>query len=79
MSDEREYEVGYGKPLKANQFRKGQSGSPKGRPRGSRNLATIFNEVAYSRIPVTIGGGPPRTVRLVEAIITQMGPARLVQ
>ena len=30
--------VGYGRPPKANQFRPGKSGNPKGRPKGSLNL-----------------------------------------
>ena len=33
----KDYEVGYGKPPKANQFPPGQSGNRNGRPKGSRN------------------------------------------
>jgi hypothetical protein len=31
------YRVGYGKPPKRTRFKKGRSGNPKGRKRGSRN------------------------------------------
>ena len=31
------YEVGYGKPPAKNRFKPGQSGNPKGRPRGAKN------------------------------------------
>ena len=39
----RSYEVGYGKPPKKTRFRKGQSGNPKGRPKGAKNKAPALN------------------------------------
>lgn len=35
-------QVGYGKPPTQFQFKKGQSGNPKGRSKGSKNLRTLF-------------------------------------
>lgn len=44
-------------PNKATQFKKGQSGNPKGRPKGGANLSTIIKELEnddydWSLIPV---------------------------
>ena len=38
------YEVGYGKPPEDTRFRKGQSGNPRGRPKGARNKLPALNE-----------------------------------
>jgi hypothetical protein len=56
-----EHVVGYGRPPKATQFKKGQSGNPKGRPKGSRPVGAVLQEILGQRIAVTENG---RTRRL---------------
>lgn len=46
------YQVGFGKPPKNSQFRKGVSGNPGGRPKGSRNLATILQDILQETVVV---------------------------
>lgn len=38
------YEVGYGKPPEATRFKSGQSGNPRGRPKGARNKRPALHE-----------------------------------
>jgi len=69
--DERDYEVGYGKPPRHSQFRRGQSGNPRGRPAGSKNLATLVNEALNEPVIVVENGGR-RKISKREAIIKQL-------
>lgn len=45
-----EYEIGYKRPPKTSQFRPGQSGNRRGRPKGSRNIRTELRDVAYETV-----------------------------
>src|SRR6185295_13336146 len=42
-SDEK-YKVGRGKPPLSTQFKKGQSGNPAGRKKGSQNISTVLHK-----------------------------------
>lgn len=49
------YEVGYRKPPKRTQFRPGQSGNPRGRPKGTKNLKTDLMEELGQKIMIREG------------------------
>ena len=67
----RDYEVGYGKPPRNTQFKKGQSGNPRGRPSGSKNLATLVS-VALNEPVIVVENGGRRKITKREAIIKQL-------
>ena len=66
-----DYEIGYGKPPRQTRFAKGQSGNPRGRPPGAKNLTTLLNEALDERVLVTENGGR-RKVSKRQAIVTQL-------
>lgn len=51
-----DYDVGYRKPPHHTRFKPGQSGNPKGRSRGNRNLKTDLSEEMAERIEVAENG-----------------------
>lgn len=65
------YEVGYGKPPRKNQFKKGQSGNPKGRPKGAKSLKTIARKLLTEKISVRTGRGESRVTR-IEAMMMKL-------
>src|SRR5215831_9348415 len=69
--DERDYPVGYGKPPPHTRFAKGQSGNPRGRPPGAKNMKTLLNKALNELVVVTENGGR-RKVSKREAIATQL-------
>jgi hypothetical protein len=66
-----DYEIGFGRPPKATQFKKGTSGNKKGRPKGSKNIATLFHEAMHQRVAIS-ENGQRRTITKIEAALTQL-------
>jgi hypothetical protein len=64
-------DVGYGKPPKHAQFRKGQSGNFRGRPRGALNLATVLQRALREEVVITKNGRREVLTKL-EAAIAQL-------
>lgn len=57
------YEIGYKKPPKSGQFKPGQSGNKKGRPKGSKNFKTDLAEELAETISITEGGKPKKITK----------------
>jgi hypothetical protein len=70
-----DYEVGYGKPPRHTRFKKGHSGNPKGRPRGSRNLKSELEDEFRERIVVREGGKARKVSKRRAMIKAQMAKA----
>ncbi len=62
------YEVGYGKPPLQSRFQPGQSGNPKGRPKGSLNLAAALNRALKEKVTVVENGRRKSLTKLDVAI-----------
>ena len=50
------YAVGYGRPPTSSQFQPGQSGNPKGRPKGVRNASSMAREALERPTTVKVKG-----------------------
>jgi len=70
-AEDRDDEVGYGRPPRSKQFKKGQSGNPKGRPKATKNVSTMLEEVFFRKIQIS-ENGRRREVTMVEAILRQL-------
>jgi hypothetical protein len=65
------YEIGYRRPPPSGRFKKGQSGNPKGRPKGSRNFLTLLVQELGQSIVVN-ENGKKKTMTRMQAMVKRM-------
>jgi Family of unknown function (DUF5681) len=64
-------DVGYGKPPRATRFHKGRSGNPRGRPRGSRNFASLVEAALAEPVMINENGRRRKATKL-QVIVKQL-------
>jgi uncharacterized protein DUF5681 len=63
--------VGYGKLPQHSRFKKGQSGNPRGRPKGSQSAARLARRILNEKIVIK-ENGQRRTITRREAMLKQL-------
>lgn len=69
--DNEDYDVGYKKPPVHTRFKKGQSGNPKGKAKGTNNFSTDLNNELKKKIEVN-EGGRTKLITKQQGIIKQL-------
>lgn len=72
----KKYEVGYGKPPKSGQFKKGRSGNPKGRRKGTKNTGAMVKKIMDQKVAMRVNGRN-RSVSVKEAAFQKLAVTAL--
>jgi hypothetical protein len=67
--------TGYRNPPVAHQFKPGQSGNPRGRPRGSKNFRKAVEEIFIGKLAVRMGNKVHRVTKIEAVLLTQVNQA----
>ncbi len=76
MTDQEDYRVGYGKPPKHSQWKPGQSGNPKGRPKTIKDFEKLLDLELSQPLRIT-EGGQTRTITKWQGVIKALVHAAL--
>jgi hypothetical protein len=71
VAKDKRTDVGYGRPPVDKQFKPGQSGNPRGRPKGRKGIRQMFLDLANRKVTIT-ESGRRRTVTKAEVALTQI-------
>jgi hypothetical protein len=67
----RDYKVGKGHPPLTTRWKPGQSGNPKGRPKGSRPVGAVLQDIIQQKVSVT-ESGKTRRVPALEVMLRRL-------
>jgi len=71
MSESEDEEIGYKKPPKASQWKPGESGNKKGRPKKTKDFEKLFDQELSQPIRIT-EGGETRMISRREALLKKL-------
>ena len=74
-TSDRGYLIGRGKPPVASRFKPGESGNPKGRPKGSKNFRTLIRRAMTAPISIQEGSRTRRVSKLEAVVLRQVQSA----
>lgn len=70
-----DYEIGYRRPPGHGRFKPGQSGNPKGRPKGTRNVRSVVEGMLNQRVTVREGDRTRLLSKLEGVVLTMVNKA----